>query len=515
MYCKICGNEEEEQSNYCSHDGAMLAVLPHQVQLVQGNLKYCRSCGGHNEARNIYCKECGKSLFVSKKRDYGRTSISAIPNTSINPPSMTIIKQGLLGGGIAILLMLIAGWIGSLLVSNNNPSGIWKSFLNNFGLPLSSGTGIAPTILGYNLTSLSINGYFTSFVSANFSISLKIAAFVTLFIPIFILGWVGHWITKKQKSITFSDKLAISSIVAITYGLFLFILSFIASGTLKLIDSQITILYPHFENLIRGLLFGFFFSLGGCLLASRRNSWLKSIPFGTSLYQGVVAPIKGIFVMFIIVLLFFLVAKPMNSFENSSQQMSKTEMSSIGVTIVPFIWEAAHFTPIEIKSPLLNTLDGKLGGYDTTTTVLSVSGLQGVKLNGTSIKELASTQTHNPDDLIVIDKINRSIHYMSFLVIIPSIFLFLAGGTIFQNNPRNKYLELAVFSGVYAIIMILINLLSSISINAYGQLSIFRGSNNLFLTVGSNSVFLFFVSFILAFVVSYAGMLYANRRASH
>ncbi|WP_379968810.1 hypothetical protein [Ectobacillus sp. sgz5001026] len=515
MYCRICGNEEGETANYCTHDGTMLSPLPQHIQLVQGDAKYCRSCGSENSFDSLYCENCGHSLFIAQKKESVHTFRNRIPKATFKFPNIKLLKQGLLAGGLAILLMLLAGLIGSLIMGSW-PSILSVSLQNTFGVPFSSKiqffiTGVAPTILNFNLSSFSITGHFSSFVSADFSIGLRIAVFVALFIPLLILGFAGYWITKRHEGTTLADKLTLALCVSITYGLFLFILSFIATRTLNMQDSQLTIIYPHLGSLFRGVLFGFLFSCIGSFLTLGKDAWERLLPFGTAIYQGITAPIKGIFVTLLLSLLVSLLVSPLNSFDGGVKKMSKVEMSVIGASLVPFVWNMAHFAPLEAKSPLFNTLSGKLGitGYDETT-VLSASSVQGLKINQISVKEWASTQTYNPDDLSVIDNINTKIHYLSFLFIIPALFFFIAGRKIKRSSSHSIYKELLVFSGVYAIMMVIINAVSRISVHASGQLGLIGNGTTSFIEIGGNGVFVFFTSFILAYAISYTGMLFSN-----
>ncbi len=71
MYCKTCGLEQSDVSNYCTHDGSSTGGVASHIILAPKDSKYCRTCGVESKETATYCEKCGDSLLVgiTKKRN--------------------------------------------------------------------------------------------------------------------------------------------------------------------------------------------------------------------------------------------------------------------------------------------------------------------------------------------------------------------------------------------------------------------------------------------------------------
>lgn len=108
MYCKTCGLEQSDVANYCTHDGSSTGSVESEVTLAPKDSKYCRTCGIESKGTATYCEKCGDSLLGIMKKEMK----TRLPDESFQlhvSPSGSTLKKGLLGGGLAIACMFIAG----------------------------------------------------------------------------------------------------------------------------------------------------------------------------------------------------------------------------------------------------------------------------------------------------------------------------------------------------------------------------------------------------------------------
>ncbi|MBY0596685.1 zinc ribbon domain-containing protein [Bacillus bingmayongensis] len=513
MYCRMCGNQHGEEVNYCPNEGSMAIVATDSVILEQDNSKYCRGCGGENAQQNLYCQKCGHSLFTVKKKE----QIVKLPSMEKGPKvelglHKNGLRTGVIGGAIASVLMLLAGWIGSLVFA-----AMTEEFLHKFAreLDMLSGfyNGATATLLNYHLLGVSAEDADGMILSLYWHTPFLLL----LLIPFIILGGTGIWIGKQRVANTIGEQVTMAATVGIIYGLFLFIISFIASKSISIPGMDtVTVLvgFSSFKSLVSGFICGTIFSLLGMIAHTSQNNMAEAfrelLPYGASLYYGAVAMVKGFLLTAVILCVTALFmkedsVKPMKEFTSTTSQRI---MLTLQVT--PQVWNMAHLAPVEVKSPVFEKgFSGK--GNKGKDNEMQFSFVSGMSFNGTGLKDLAIAEGAGPEDLAEIEDVNSTFHYGLLLLIIPFFFMFRVGQKLARIQTANIYVTLAVCSGAYTFMMLLVNILSKFQIDISGTLTSMFGMSGTMLSMQGSWMYLILGSFILTYVAAFAGMKLARK----
>lgn len=268
-------------------------------------------------------------------------------------------EKGLLGGGLAIACMFIAGWIGSLIV-DAAINDLVRTMLTKMNGMLNMDTvnqsfvGIAPLILMYHLIGLEVSGsgeYAMSFI-------LHFPLFILLVIPALILGGIGFFVERSNPSVIWREKLLTSSVIGIVYGVFLCIVSFIASSSTTISQfyktMTISIGYSHVSSLLYGIIFGLLFTfIGMCIQAGPHHllsSMSRSIPYATSIYYSVVTVLKGLLITFGIILITILFSSSKSV--GPIDFPEKTYKTFISLEATPYMWNMAHFAQQQLNGEI-------------------------------------------------------------------------------------------------------------------------------------------------------------------
>ena len=79
MYCKNCGQNNPDWSNYCIHDGTPLknSSISQSVKLTPSDGNYCSNCGQNTSVGDNYCSVCGHYLLkLTKVEDEQRVPVT-------------------------------------------------------------------------------------------------------------------------------------------------------------------------------------------------------------------------------------------------------------------------------------------------------------------------------------------------------------------------------------------------------------------------------------------------------
>ena len=140
---------------------------------------------------------------------------------------------------------------------------------------------------------------------------------------------------------------------------------------------------------------------------------------------------------------------------------------------------------------------------------LHLSYTSGISLNGTSLKDVAIANGASAKEIKYMDDFNSYMHWWGLLILIPCILLFRAGMKLAQYPMKNIYVTIAMFSAVYTVMMLCVNGLAKIQIEASGSKEImkeFTGISGPLLSIQSSTMYLIVGSFILSYVLVFAGM---------
>ena len=92
MYCKNCGQNNPDWSNYCIHDGTPLknSSISQSVKLTPSDGNYCSNCGQNTSVADNYCSNCGHYLLkLTKVEDEQRVPTQERQRTSLKKKSIS------------------------------------------------------------------------------------------------------------------------------------------------------------------------------------------------------------------------------------------------------------------------------------------------------------------------------------------------------------------------------------------------------------------------------------------
>ncbi|MED2185264.1 MULTISPECIES: zinc ribbon domain-containing protein [Bacillus cereus group] len=516
MYCRTCGNQHGEEVNYCPNEGSMeIAGAIEAVTLEQDTAKYCKGCGSENAQQNLYCQKCGHSLFIVKKKEQSikLPTMDGTPEVKFTADK-AVLKTGFIGGAVASILMLIAGWIGSVLFASIL-SEMFSKFVKELEMLPSFYSSATSTMLNYHLLS------FTASDDSGliFSLSWHTPFTLLLIIPFMIFAGTGIWLGKQRVAKTIKDQIFIAATVGIIYGVFLFIISFIASQSFVIPFSEagkITVGYSAIKSLLSGFVCGTLFTLIGFIAHTSKNNMAAAfqelMPYGASVYYGISAMIKGLLVTAVVVCIMALVNKE-DSIEPLKEITTlKSESTLLALELTPQLWSMAHFAPLEVSSPALSKEFTGIGKKSKSSeSTLSFSFISGISVNGVVVRDIMISKGASQESLAEFDEVNNVFHYGLLLLIIPLFLMFRAGRKLAELSTANMYITLAVCSGSYTIMMIVMNMISKFQIDVSGTVTSLFGTSGTVLSMQNSFVYLTLCSFIVTYVAAFVGMKLAKK----
>ncbi|MGD2275058.1 zinc ribbon domain-containing protein [Bacillus wiedmannii] len=516
MYCRTCGNQHGEEVNYCPNEGSMeIAGAIEAVTLEQDTAKYCKGCGSENAQQNLYCQKCGHSLFIVKKKEQSikLPTMDGTPEVKFTADK-AVLKTGFIGGAVASILMLIAGWIGSVLFASIL-SEMFSKFAKELEMLPSFYSSATSTMLSYHLL-----GFTASDDSGLiFSLSWHTPFTLLLIIPFMIFAGTGIWLGKQRVAKTIKDQIFIAATVGIIYGVFLFIISLIASQSFAIPFSEagkITVGYSAIKSLLSGFVCGTLFTLIGFIAHTSKNNMAAAfqelMPYGASVYYGISAMIKGLLVTAVVVCIMALVNKE-DSIEPLKEITTlKSESTLLALELTPQLWSMAHFAPLEVSSPALNKEFTGIGKRSKSSeSTLSFSFISGISVNGVVVRDIMISKGASQESLAEFDEVNNVFHYGLLLLIIPLFLMFRAGRKLAELSTANMYITLAVCSGSYTIMMIVMNMISKFQIDVSGTVTSLFGTSGTVLSMQNSFVYLTLCSFIVTYVAAFVGMKLAKK----
>ncbi|MDC6159012.1 zinc ribbon domain-containing protein [Bacillus albus] len=516
MYCRTCGNQHGEEVNYCPNEGSMeIAGAIEAVTLEQDTAKYCKGCGSENAQQNLYCQKCGHSLCVVKKKEQSIKLPTMDGTTEVKfTADKAVLKTGFIGGAVASILMLTAGWIGSVLFASIL-SEMFSKFAKELEMLPSFYSSATSTMLSYHLL-----GFTASDDSGlMFSLSWHTPFTLLLIIPFIIFSGTGIWLGKQRVAKTIKDQIFIAATVGIIYGVFLFIISFIASQSFAIPFSEagkITVGYSAIKSLLSGFVCGTLFTLIGFIAHTSKNNMAAAfqelMPYGASVYYGISSMIKGLLVTAVVVCIMALVNKE-DSIEPLKEITTlKSESALLALELTPQLWSMAHFAPLEVSSPALSKEFTGIGKKSKSSeSTLSFSFISGISVNGVVVRDIMISKGASQESLAEFDEVNNVFHYGLLLLIIPLFLMFRAGRKLAELSTANIYITLAVCSGSYTIMMIVMNMISKFQIDVSGTVTSLFGTSGTVLSMQNSFVYLTMCSFVVTYVAAFVGMKLAKK----
>lgn len=508
MYCRMCGNQHGEEGNYCPNEGSMVMVSGDSVVLEQDNSKYCRGCGNENAQQNLYCQMCGHSLFtIVNKENVIKLSHEESSSKLGLGLHKAVLKTGIIGGVIASVLMLFAGWVGSLIISGMIEGMFHKQW--QFGVQSLTDLYVntSSTLLNYNLIGVTVEG--KGEIGSTFHSDITI--FLLLIIPFIILCGVGIWAGKQRVAKTIGEQIRVAVTVGMIYGLFLLVVSFIASKSVTWQEVETIVFgYPLFKSFVSGFIYGTLFSLFGLIVHTSQNNiadaFQELLPYGAALYYGMAAMVKGLLLTAVVLCVLVIGAlsnERVKSFGNVEPTKSVAMLAAL--QSAPHIWGMAHFAPVEINVPVLQKEMSRVMPIGNKSMV-ELSAISGMSVGGVKMKDILISEGTSPSELEEFDAVNSKFNLILLFLVIPVFFMFMAGRKLAEIRAANMYIALAVCSGAYTMMMLIINILSKMEVHVSGRITRELGVGGTVFSMQNSWIYLILGSFILAYVAAFAGM---------
>lgn len=226
MFCRVCGQDNDESALYCSRDGEVLIGRSDSFTSVSSEINFCKDCGGKVLPSDLYCGSCGSSLYTVEEAQ-GLNIDKAIKEGSLASgfDIKNLLKYSLIGVGLVLLISLISSsFINTKirdLVALETDLYIEQNLINF--LDLTSLFNISSLMVSFKNNGMSL-----------FSLNLKGMAFIMALLPLLIFTLMGLYISrdarKKEQKFTLKEGL----FIALTYGVLIALLSVFASRKTQL-----------------------------------------------------------------------------------------------------------------------------------------------------------------------------------------------------------------------------------------------------------------------------------------
>lgn len=493
MYCKLCGAEQIGTSNYCHADGASLYKKVNGFTLNDQTSSFCSDCGSSTSSFENYCGSCGTSLMKYQKEKKITPSLDmhkkgSQPSTSkfsLSTFNLTYIKQAILPVVIAFILIFSI----SYLLSNDLNGALSKlaedrmedinlmealetiSTEEEVTMFDTSDVFSASDIMlfGHMLNpsiKAEMEGEFWDSGKSSYDLSVGIlnGFLAVLLLPIICIIISGIMMSKVRKTDLIIEKVFQSFGFAVLYSTVLGVLTYFVgysyeikpsneffNGSLKIASD-----YSFISALFTGFILAFLFSLTGLFVGAgikkTAKEFVNQIPYGDSILQGFLTPIKGLLVMSLIAGAYL--AAKMNDVKEifdfglvdlpqALQELADKAyifVAVLSVQIGHMVFNLSHLSPFKI-----------IGTEDDKTTEAALSTFGGLN------KEMEEHDLVSSFLMFMDQDTHTTISIIAkLLVLIPAGFCVWAGFRMMQRNG-NIYVGIAVFSLVYAFIMTVLN----------------------------------------------------------
>jgi len=531
MYCKTCGNLNREGSNYCAHDGEVLAPpnTP-KLRLVKSSSSFCGNCGSRFIDGQNYCGNCGNTILkyeasgdITKEPSAVIEKIVASPkNLRLPQFKLSYLKAALIPAIIAFVIMLTLQ-VGVYQLTKGTMQKVTGELFNEDLLSIVDDTmsyagdegirlpkpdklyGFSDMVMTSNLVAPTFNLQMDGNIDGekgsiegkyHFSLLFILYALIPI-LSLFIGGILaGH---NREEGI--GRKIYKALGIGLIYGVILAIFSMfsgfnydvnVAQEDFK-INLDLHTSYSLFKSLFVGITIGSISAFIGMLFAINYRHATKNlidrVPFGDAIHQAF-ATFSRIFILCAVMIgatALFFISKLKNEVGFLFDLLPLGELIEkahlmivlMGTQLCALFFNLAHFGSFQM-----------IAGANNKEQVASFSLLFGYDTNGgADISELFGLELPA---------------YFKLLLIVP-ILLFLWSGYQMAKSKNISFITLGIYSLVYALIVSLMTYFSQF----YTQFEVnnMLGSDKMnaetFLGFGVFGMFI--RSFLLAYLFSFIG----------
>lgn len=496
MFCKNCGTENSEGSLYCSNDGVMLTKASERVHLFHEREKFCAHCGQENIVGGNYCISCGHSFEKAVEKSEEKLSVSHVASAVSSTKGRGHVKSG--NGLIASLTDVStyihsAKFIGISIATLFIISLIISSGMNFVAREaISAELGPFGNLVG-DIKLVSFTDVLMAFHLAglNFTINLMVfegfiqtssGLFLILFIPAVVFIIMGYFMHRRDSESSMAERLTRCLTFSIPYALLFGFLSLFAGTSFEMQDQSgfiegalsVNSDYSFFESVFNAFVISTIFTSIGAMIRLPKEHRLFNYQYGLSISRAILHTIIGLSVAMVVGI--FVIS--------SSESVPNEEGANIilGSQVGGYMWNVSQF----------ETLTFEAGAYDEEVTA-SYSLLGGVKasMDEDELKEDLSGIATGPWILVLVV---FGLH-------------FWAGKQLLKASQGNILYEI----GAYAIAFGLVNTVIVGITNLSASINL---DEDIAFSLGFSSIGVFFISTILAFVVSYGSVMVLGRQTS-
>ena len=109
MFCRVCGEDNDESAIYCSQDGQVLREGGGSFTMLAGDVGFCKSCGEEALKSDLYCSSCGQSFYrLESSKGKNIDELIKEVSSSENFDIKNLLKYSLIGLGIILVISIMA-----------------------------------------------------------------------------------------------------------------------------------------------------------------------------------------------------------------------------------------------------------------------------------------------------------------------------------------------------------------------------------------------------------------------
>ncbi|MBM7618520.1 hypothetical protein JOC95_000362 [Bacillus tianshenii] len=505
MFCKHCGTKNPEGAHYCVNDGLPLTGTSDQIVTVKETVNYCKSCSHKNELDALYCTACGISLekVVEKKAGAGDIlSLGSKKSRTESTGSLPVIEEGLaekfsgLGlkhaakyAGIAIGILLILSFIGSIFINSAMRDILGGDVTEMFtsGLKFISMTDVLM------LSHLAGVKYSVSVLGQE--MSLMTSGWISFFAIISAVGLIlaGFLANRKATDRTAIERFYTILPVSVVYSVVVAIISTFAGVSVKLEDPTslfggITVSadYQFMVVLVNALILSIIFTTIGSIIgmAPQLKGPGGNIRFGVSIQRAALHTVLGVVICMVLTLV---VIGNKADIKDLKEEVGD-EAYLVDFFLIQagtYMWNLAHLGSLEFE---VNAYDENLGA--------KYSILGGSKADGANVEESQE----------MAQGLTQVLGSLWYFFLVPILLHFWAGVALRRASAGNLLYEIGAYALVFGMMNTAIFQLMKLSID-----TTFDGLFNV--SFGFSFLLTFLFSTIIAFGISYAGVVLLKRKS--
>ncbi|KSU60411.1 hypothetical protein AS034_16350 [[Bacillus] enclensis] len=485
MYCKHCGTKNKEDALYCINDGEALSLHNEQVLLQKENNRYCSNCSHENQASALYCMACGHTMSKVKEITEGEPKRANVQTmTADTRPAgilstltdMNSLKRLAVWNGISLAGLLLI----SLIISSAVNGVLRDALRGDFGA-LIDGIKLLSFSDVFMISHMIGVDYFANAMMFEGVLSTTSGLFNLLLLPAVVFTITGYLMNRKQPEQPFIEKMKWNVSFSVLYGAVIGIISTFAGVSMEMTDptgffDDMTITlgsdYPFLESVFNGFVISFIFTGLGAVFSMGKETRSFNGHYGLSISKAILHSMTGLVIMM-----------AAGAFIISSHDELSTEEPAadilLGTQVGGYLWNVAQFESL--------TFDLTADGESVHATYSLLGGPK------------ASEDQEGFAELF------EEISWIWIFAFIPAALHLWAGNQLRKASGGNILQELAAYAIAFGVINAVVVAISKLTISTNFE-GVFDAS------FGFSAISTGIISAILAFGVSYLGVMVTNRQ---